>query len=94
MQYAVYFLGLLVGQVHADCGQPTSTIEVGKCAQAGAYGDLNASVDRSKREYEDYVERTKPIQVITPNSSYLAYPSGDGKTISVYGGIGRGFDRE
>jgi hypothetical protein len=36
----------------------------------------------------------QPIQVIEPDRAYLAYPSADGKTISVYGGIGRGFDRE
>lgn len=92
MKYAALFLGLLVGQAHAACGnQSKSILDVYDCAANGYYEESNT---RKDREYEDYVERTKPIQVITPNSSYLAYPSGDGKTISVYGGIGRGFDRE
>lgn len=90
-KYAVIILGLLAGQVRADCDVGRGLIELDKCEAGGGNGNLNGG---NNREYEDYVERTKPIQVITPNSSYLAYPSGDGKTISVYGGIGRGFDRE
>ena len=91
MKYAALVLGLLIGHAHADCNVGHGLIELDKCEASGGNGNLNGN---SNREYEDYVERTKPIQVITPNSSYLAYPSGDGKTISVYGGIGKGFDRE
>ena len=91
MKYAALFLGLLASQAYADCDVGRGLIELDKCEASGGNGSLNGS---GSREYEDYVERTKPIQVITPNSSYLAYPSGDGKTISVYGGIGKGFDRE
>ncbi len=92
MNYAVVLSGLLaLGQAHAECDVGRGLIELDKCEAAGGNGNLNRG---SSREFEEYVERTKPIQVIEPNRSYLAYPSADGKTISVYGGTGRGFDRE
>ncbi len=92
-KYAVLVLGLLaLGQAQAECGNPSNDImEVSRCAANGYY---DAPGERKSQSFEEYVERTKPIQVIEPDRSYLAYPSADGKTISVYGGTGRGFDRE
>ena len=93
MQYAVYFLGLLItasAQAYDDCYD----YECQRQRSARMGEQMRLETEAREREYESYAERTKPIQVITPNSSYLAYPSRDGKTISVYGGIGRGFDRE
>ena len=56
-----------------------------------AYGPGRKS---ASQEYSEMVNRMQPIQVIEPDRAYLAYPSSDGKRITVYGGIGRGFDRE
>lgn len=88
-KYAVLVSGLLAGQAHAECGSVSNDVMENLRCDSGK--DLNG---KGGREFEEYVERTKPIQVIEPDRSYLAYPSADGKTISVYGGTGRGFDRE
>lgn len=93
LKYAVLFLGLLLaGQAYAGSECRHSTLPEECEDSARAFEASEAS--RHRDEYKEYVERTKPVQVITPDSSYLAYPSADGKTISVYGGTGRAFDRE
>lgn len=91
-KYAVLFLGLLAGQALADCSDPKGITESDKCWEADMRS--RASYESNRDEYAETVNRMHAIQVIEPDRAYLAYPSSDGKRITVYGGIGRGFDRE
>ena len=94
-KYAALVLGLLVTSASfADTcytADPRPECRAAKERELQAFEEIE---QRSKAERESYYQRTQPVQVITPNSSYLAYPSGDGSTVQVFGGTGRGFDRD
>jgi hypothetical protein len=93
-KYAALFLILVVGPVHAcdECDDFGCSNTRSHREADGFDAEMRTSQHRD--EYAETVRRMQPIQVIEPDRAYLAYPSADGKTISVYGGIGRGFDRE
>lgn len=93
-KYAVVVLGLLAANSVAAAWPRDECTDVNFSRECDKENTAALVRHQEKREFEKYVERTKPIQVITPDSSYLAYPSADGKTISVYGRTGRAFDRE
>jgi hypothetical protein len=84
MKYAVLVLGLLVADTaSAICytadSRPECRAEEDRHLQA-----LSDATERSEMESRANYERSQPIQVITPNSSYLAYPSPDGRAVQIY----------
>lgn len=85
MKYAVLVLGLLLIASSAqaeECGSYDS-YEC-KRARESELRSLGEATRRSEAEYQAAYERSRPIQVITPDSSYLAYPSMDGRTVTIY----------
>lgn len=93
-KYVAIFLGfLIVDTVNAENCWNGVDYNTDYCQQQ-QIDALARDQERRENERKSYYERTQPIHVITPNSSYLAYPSADGRTVSVYGGLGRGFERE
>lgn len=81
-KYAVLVLGLLAGQAAAeDCSY---WADRRGCERANEFqAEQNAWRAREDAKNAAY-ERSRPIQVITPDSSYLAYPSMDGRTVQIY----------
>lgn len=85
MKYAALFLGLLITPVGFAGGltDACTSVNFSKECDAERNRDLADASWRSKEEESRSYEQA-PIQVITPNSSYLAYPSPDGRTIQIY----------
>jgi hypothetical protein len=86
-KYAVLFLGLLVTDAaFAYCYTADSRPE---CKAAEEQLDAEQAAHQREISREDAEALSgRTIQVITPDSSYLAYPSAYGRTVSVYGGLG------
>lgn len=90
-KYAVLVLGLLAANA-ASAAWPEDVctpINFSRECDRENTAALARHQEQRKEEERSNYERSQPIQVITPNDSYLAYPSSDGRTVQIYDRLGR-----
>ena len=74
-------LGLHSAVVGADCSTGYDTSRI---CQELKDNDLNYYSDKNRAEYEEYIQRTRPIQVIEPGGVRTFYPDSSGGSWVTY----------